>query len=55
MEPIGGFLLVWFERGSLGGKYLSYNIEDEWEPTGAGRETQAEQPEKKNSKQEVTC
>lgn len=55
MESIGGFPLVWFERGFLGGKYLSDNIEDEWEPTSAGRATQVEQPVKKNSKQEAAC
>lgn len=37
------------------GKYLSYNIEDEWEPARAVRATQVEQPVKKNSKQEVAC
>lgn len=47
MESIGGFLLVWFETGFLGGRYLSDNIEDEWEPTRAGRATQVEQPVKK--------
>lgn len=37
------------------GKYLSYIIEDEWEPARAVRATQVEQPVKKNSKQEVAC